>query len=100
MPLKQVMAPAIKLARDGFVLQQGDVNILHTRSKDFAKYPNVAKTFLNHGKPYEGRRPPGAARAGANPGADRTQGHARLLQGLHRPGRGQGQRGQRRPADA
>ena len=53
MPLKKVMAPAIKLARDGFVLQQGDVNILHTRSKDFAKYPNVAKTFLNHGKPYE-----------------------------------------------
>ena len=53
MSLKQVMAPAIKLARDGFVLQQGDVNILHTRSKDFAKYPNVAKTFLNHGKPYE-----------------------------------------------
>ena len=51
--LKQVMAPAIKLARDGFVLQEGDVNILHTRSEDFARYPNVAKIFLNHGKPYE-----------------------------------------------
>ena len=51
--LKQVMAPAIKLARDGFVLQAGDVNILHTRSEDFAKHPNVAKIFLNHGKPYE-----------------------------------------------
>ncbi len=53
MSLKQVMAPAIKLARDGFILRQGDVNILHTRSKDFAQYPNVAKIFLNHGKPYQ-----------------------------------------------
>ena len=53
MSRKQVMAPAIQLAREGFVLQQGDVNILHTRSEDFAKYPNVAKTFLNRGKPYE-----------------------------------------------
>ena len=53
MPLKKVMAPAIKLARDGFVLQQGDISILHERSKDFAKYPNVARTFLNHGKPYQ-----------------------------------------------
>ena len=51
--LKQVMAPAIKLARDGFVLKAGDVNILHTRSEDFAKHPNVANIFLNHGKPYE-----------------------------------------------
>ncbi len=52
MPLQQVIAPAIKLARDGFVLQQGDINILNERVKDFAKYPNVAATFLNHGKPY------------------------------------------------
>ena len=48
----QVIAPAIKLARDGYVLEQGDVNILDQRSKDFAKYPNVAATFLNHGQPY------------------------------------------------
>ncbi|WP_346839281.1 gamma-glutamyltransferase [Microbulbifer sp. SAOS-129_SWC] len=53
MSLKQVIAPAIKLARDGFILQQGDVNILHTRSAEFANHPNVAKTFLNQGKPYE-----------------------------------------------
>ncbi|WP_329742456.1 gamma-glutamyltransferase [Dyella sp. A6] len=52
MPLSKVMAPAIKLARDGYVLEQGDVNILNERVKDFAKYPNVAAIFLNHGKPY------------------------------------------------
>lgn len=50
--LKQVIAPAIKLARDGFVLQQGDINILDQRVKDFARQPNVAAIFLNHGKPY------------------------------------------------
>ncbi len=52
MSLQQVIAPAIKLARDGFVLQQGDVNILNERVKTFAKHPNVAAIFLNHGKPY------------------------------------------------
>ncbi len=53
MSRKQLMQPAIELARKGFTLQQGDINILHERSKDFAKYPNVAATFLDHGKPYQ-----------------------------------------------
>jgi gamma-glutamyltranspeptidase / glutathione hydrolase len=50
--LKQVMAPAIELARDGYVLQQGDVNILNDSTDDFARHPNVAAIFLNHGKPF------------------------------------------------
>lgn len=52
MSLEQVIAPAIKLAREGFVLKQGDVNIMHAHTDDFAKYPNVAAIFLNHGKPF------------------------------------------------
>ncbi|HUY03130.1 MAG TPA: gamma-glutamyltransferase [Rhodocyclaceae bacterium] len=52
MPLHNVIAPAIRLARDGFVLQQGDINVLNQRVKDFAKYPNVAANFLHHGKPF------------------------------------------------
>jgi gamma-glutamyltranspeptidase/glutathione hydrolase len=52
MPLQKVIAPAIKLARDGYVLQQGDVNILNDSVDDFAKHPNVAAIFLNHGKPF------------------------------------------------
>ena len=52
MTRQQVMAPAIRLAKDGFVLQQGDIDVLNTRVKDFAKHPNVAAIFLNHGKPY------------------------------------------------
>ncbi len=53
MSRKRLMAPAIKLARQGFTLEQGDVNILHERSDDFADEPNVAKIFLNHGQPYQ-----------------------------------------------
>ncbi len=53
MSLKQVIAPAIKLARDGFVLQPGDIQVLDTRTKDFAKHPNVAAIFLNHGQPWK-----------------------------------------------
>ncbi|HWU75573.1 MAG TPA: gamma-glutamyltransferase [Rhodanobacter sp.] len=53
MSLAQVIAPAVKLAHDGFVLEQGDVNIMHQRTTDFAKYPNVAAIFLNHGQPFK-----------------------------------------------
>jgi len=49
----QVMAPAIKLARDGFVLQPGDAKILDTRARDFAEHPGVAAIFLNHGQPWQ-----------------------------------------------
>ena len=52
MTRQQVMAPAIRLARDGYVLEQGDVDLLNTHVKEFAKHPNVAAIFLNHGKPY------------------------------------------------
>ena len=52
MSLAQVMVPAIHLARDGYVLERGDINILDRRVKDFAEYPNVAAVFLDHGKPY------------------------------------------------
>ena len=52
MSLKQVMQPAIALARDGYALEQGDVNILDARAWSFAGHPNVASIFLDHGKPY------------------------------------------------
>jgi gamma-glutamyltranspeptidase/glutathione hydrolase len=53
MPLAKVMAPAIALAEHGFVLTQGDINIMDRRAKDFAKSANVASIFLNHGRPYK-----------------------------------------------
>jgi gamma-glutamyltranspeptidase/glutathione hydrolase len=53
MSRQQVMAPAIALARDGFVLGQGDVDILDTSVKFFAEEPNAAAIFLKNGKPYQ-----------------------------------------------
>ncbi|WDS34711.1 gamma-glutamyltransferase [Pseudoxanthomonas sp.] len=50
---KRLMQPAIELARNGYVLQQGDVNIMKSRLEDFAKSPNVASIFLKaDGQPY------------------------------------------------
>lgn len=49
----QVMAPAIKLARDGFVLARQDVERLMTSTDQFARAPNTAAIFLNHGAPWK-----------------------------------------------
>lgn len=48
-----VMAPAIALARDGFALVQGDVDILATSTASFASQPNVAAIFLRDGRPLQ-----------------------------------------------
>src|SRR3546814_10327674 len=52
MSRQQLMQPAIALARKGYVLRQGDVNILHTRSDDFAASPNFAAICLDNVQPY------------------------------------------------
>ena len=50
---RTVMAPAIALARDGFVLAPNDVMLLHTATAGFAKDPASAKIFLHpDGTPY------------------------------------------------
>ena len=48
-----LLGPAIRYARDGFVLEQGDVNMLMTATENFRKDPASAAIFLNHGKPYK-----------------------------------------------
>jgi gamma-glutamyltranspeptidase / glutathione hydrolase len=53
MPRAAVMAPAIKLAEEGFILNQGDADILATSTKHFVDQPNVAAVFLNVGKPWQ-----------------------------------------------
>ncbi|MBE7729708.1 gamma-glutamyltransferase [Komagataeibacter sp. FXV3] len=42
-----VMAPAIALARDGFILKQSDVDLLHTMTAAFAKDPYARAIFLH-----------------------------------------------------
>ena len=49
----EVMAPAIKLAADGYKLDDGDVRLYGFAAKEFAKEPNVAAVFLNNGQPWK-----------------------------------------------
>jgi gamma-glutamyltranspeptidase/glutathione hydrolase len=53
MSRRQVMAPAIALAKQGFVLVPGDVKVFSSRNEDLAKEPNVAAIFLNKGRPWQ-----------------------------------------------
>jgi gamma-glutamyltranspeptidase/glutathione hydrolase len=48
-----LIAPAIKYAHDGFVLEQGDVDLLQTATEDFKKDPATAAIFLNKGEPFQ-----------------------------------------------
>ncbi|HET7269350.1 MAG TPA: gamma-glutamyltransferase [Rhodanobacteraceae bacterium] len=53
MSIRQVIQPAIELARNGFVLQQGDASILNGRLEALNKYPNSAAIFGHGGKPWK-----------------------------------------------
>jgi gamma-glutamyltranspeptidase/glutathione hydrolase len=53
MTREQVMAPAIKLADEGYTLTAGDIKLFHDWGKNFEKSPEVAAIFLKQGKPYE-----------------------------------------------
>lgn len=50
---QQVMAPAIKLAEEGFILTPGDINLLNADIRNFKQNANVAAIFLHQGKPYQ-----------------------------------------------
>jgi gamma-glutamyltranspeptidase/glutathione hydrolase len=47
-----VMAPAIRLARDGFTLEDGDVALFMGGAKKLGKDPAAAVIFLKQGKPF------------------------------------------------
>ncbi|MBN9555613.1 MAG: gamma-glutamyltransferase [Alphaproteobacteria bacterium] len=47
----RLMAPAIRLAEEGFVLMPGDVAFFKANDEYFRKEPNVAAIFLKSGKP-------------------------------------------------
>jgi len=49
----QLIAPAIGLADRGFVLDQGDVDMLHTSTEDFRKDAASGAIFLNKGEPFQ-----------------------------------------------
>jgi gamma-glutamyltranspeptidase/glutathione hydrolase len=47
-----VMAPAIKYAQDGFVLDQGDVDMLRTATEQFKNDAATGAIFLNNGEAF------------------------------------------------
>ncbi len=48
-----LIEPAIELAEDGFILEQGDVDMLASATEDFRRVPAAAEIFLNKGRPFE-----------------------------------------------
>ena len=48
-----VLAPAVRYAKDGFLLDQGDIDMLATATEDFKRDPATAATFLNRGEPFQ-----------------------------------------------
>ncbi|WP_422823920.1 gamma-glutamyltransferase [Variovorax robiniae] len=48
----ELIAPSIQLAEKGFVLQQGDVDLLNTSTADFKEDPVSGAIFLNKGQPF------------------------------------------------
>ena len=53
LPRAALVAPAIRLAEKGFVLEQGDVDMLESKVEDFKLDPATAVIFLNRGKPFK-----------------------------------------------
>jgi gamma-glutamyltranspeptidase/glutathione hydrolase len=52
MTRERVMAPAIALAEQGFILTEADTEILDRATEQFTSQPNVAAIFLHNGKPW------------------------------------------------
>lgn len=49
----QVIAPAIKLAEEGFALDQGDIDMLHSATDEFKKDADLHAIFLHNGEPMQ-----------------------------------------------
>jgi gamma-glutamyltranspeptidase / glutathione hydrolase len=47
-----LIEPAIKLAEDGFILDQGDVDMLTSEIEGLRQFPATANIFLNKGEPF------------------------------------------------
>lgn len=53
MQRSKLIAPAIRYAQQGYLLEQGDVDMLMTATEYFRQDPASAAIFLNHGVPFK-----------------------------------------------
>jgi gamma-glutamyltranspeptidase/glutathione hydrolase len=51
LPRAALIAPAIRLAQDGFILTRGDVDVLLPATAAFRAQPNIAAVFLKNAQP-------------------------------------------------
>jgi len=49
----KLLAPAIRYAQEGYMLEQGDIDMLMTATDAFKKDPASAEIFLNNGEPFK-----------------------------------------------
>jgi len=52
LPRQKLIAPAIRLAEEGFILTQGDVDMLSEATEDFRRDPPSAAIFLDRGNTF------------------------------------------------
>ena len=82
LPLAEVIAPAIALARDGFEVSWALADSLKSAQSLLAKFPSSARAFRRADGTLPGRRrSPGAARPRQHARAHRGAGARRVLQG-------------------
>ena len=92
----ELIAPALELARDGFVLEQGDVASFARRQRHAGAGPGGGED-LPEGRPAAAaRRDAGAGRPRRDAAGDLGGRRGRLLQGRDRRPHRQGERGERR----
>ncbi len=77
----ELIAPAIRLAEQGFVLEQGDADMLAAATAELRTDPATRGDLPQPGPPLGRGRPAGAARPRGHPPADRRGRRRRLLQG-------------------
>jgi len=53
LPRAELMAPAIRLAREGFMIGQGDAGVYQIATAELAKDPVAAKIFFKDGRPLQ-----------------------------------------------
>ena len=99
-PWKDLIAPPIKLARDGFEVSHGLARSLAGTAGRVQEVPRLARAVLEERHALRGRRHPEAARPGAHAGAHRRPGARRLLRGRDGGAHREGDEGQRRPHHA
>jgi len=86
LPIRQVIAPAVRLARAGFIVSEDLAQSLEFAQKGAGRQPGGAGDLLPpRWQDLAGGRPADPARSGAHDGDHRRQGRGWLLQGRDRP---------------